>query len=91
VLEIAQEPLRPSSELMNWAPLAGLAATGVAFFVGGLMWSANAHEGEGVLNPWVVGTLACLAGVGFLSIALYLLLVRLGHIQNPDEGGRDAE
>jgi len=91
VLEIMQEQPRPPSQLMNWAPLAGLATAGVAFFVGGLMWSANAHEGEGVLNPWLIGTLACLAGVGFMSIALYLLLVRLGHLPGPEDGGADGE
>ncbi len=61
-------------------PLAGLGGLGLVFFVGGLFWSANAGESPGVFNPWIVGTLICLAGVGFIAFAVHLLLLRLGRI-----------
>jgi lysozyme len=61
-------------------PLAGLGGLGLVFFLGGLFWSANAGESSGVFNPWIVGTLICLAGVGFIAFAVHLLLLRMGRV-----------
>ena len=68
---------------LGWAPLGGLAALGVVLFAGGLIWSASAREAGGPFNPWVVGTLACLAGVGVIAVAAYLILARLGRLDGP--------
>jgi lysozyme len=64
----------------GYLSLVCLAVLGLAFFAGGLFWAMNAQGGtEPVwLTPKVVGGLACVAGVGFFSIALFLLLQRLG-------------
>jgi lysozyme len=61
-------------------PVAGLGGLGMVFFVGGLFWSANAGESSGLFNPWIVGTLICLAGVGFMAFAVHFLLLRLGRV-----------
>ncbi|WP_395671659.1 glycoside hydrolase family protein [Phenylobacterium sp.] len=64
----------------GYLSLVSLAVLGLAFFAGGLFWALNAQGGAepGWLTPKVVGGLACVAGVGFFSIALFLLLQRLG-------------
>jgi hypothetical protein len=77
---------KPSAPSMG--PIAGLGGLGLVFFVGGLFWSANAGESSGVFNPWIVGTLICLAGVGFIAFAVHFLLLRLGRVDHdaaPDE------
>ena len=65
------------------APLIGLGLLGLVLFLGGLAWSGAAQEGGGPFNPWVVGTLSCLAGVGFMAVAVYFLLLRLGRTDRP--------
>ena len=71
------------SKPADTAPLAGLALLGIAFFGGGLYWSASATAGSGPFNPWIVGWLACMGGVIFFATAAYLFLSRLGHFE-PD-------
>jgi lysozyme len=73
-----QEP--PPRDL---APLVGLGLLGLVLFLGGLAWSGAAKEGGGPFNPWVVGTLSCLAGVGFMAVSVYFLLLRLGRVDRP--------
>jgi lysozyme len=68
------------------APLVGLGLLGLVLFLGGLAWSGAAQEGGGPFNPWVVGTLSCLAGVGFMAVSVYFLLLRLGRIARPTDG-----
>jgi lysozyme len=68
------------------APLVGLGLLGLVLFLGGLAWSGAAQEGGGPFNPWVVGTLSCLAGVGFMAVSVYFLLLRLGRIKRPTDG-----
>jgi lysozyme len=60
--------------------LAALAATGVAFFAGGVFWatSATPMAGSPGLDPRIVGWMAGIAGVGFFAAALFLMLERLG-------------
>jgi lysozyme len=57
-----------------------LAVVGMAFIGGGLFWAANgqAGVGYGVFTPLFVGWLAGLAGVGLLSVAVFLLLRGMG-------------
>jgi len=57
-----------------WA--VALAILGLVFIGGGLFWAANARPsfGAGLFTPTLVGWLAGLAGVGFLSVAVFLLL-----------------
>ncbi|WP_374471913.1 lysozyme [Phenylobacterium sp.] len=73
------QPLRKPKE--GYLSLVSLAVLGLAFFAGGLFWAVNAQAAGGEpawMTPKVVGALACVAGVGFFSIALFLLLQRLG-------------
>jgi lysozyme len=62
------------------ASLVVLAAAGLAFFAGGLVWGLNATSSplDGVVTPQLVGLLAGLAGALMFCIAAYLLLERLG-------------
>ncbi|HSV03137.1 MAG TPA: glycoside hydrolase family protein [Phenylobacterium sp.] len=64
-----------------------LAILGLAFIGGGLFWAANARPtvAAGVFTPTLVGWLAGLAGVGFLSVAVFLLL------QGFARGARDED
>jgi lysozyme len=64
-------------------PLVGLGLLGLVLFLGGLAWSGAAKEDGGPFNPWVVGTLSCLAGVAFMAVSVYFLLLRLGRVQRP--------
>lgn len=68
------------------APAVGLGLLGAVFIGGGLYWSASGGSPGGVLNPWIVGWLACLGGMTFMAIAAYLLLRHLGHIDPHDSG-----
>jgi lysozyme len=68
------------------APLVGLGLLGLVLFLGGLAWSGAMQEGGGPFNPWVVGTLSCLAGVSFMAVSVYFLLLRLGRIKRPTDG-----
>jgi hypothetical protein len=51
---------------------------GLAFFGGGVFWAMNARGAEGLVGPLTVGWLAGLAGVGLFSVAVFLVLRRLG-------------
>jgi lysozyme len=64
-----------------------LAVIGLAFFGGGVFWALNARGaiGGGMVTPLTVGWLAGIAGVGLFSVAVFLLLQRLGRA---DSGGR---
>ncbi|HEX5378187.1 MAG TPA: lysozyme [Phenylobacterium sp.] len=74
------------------APLLGLGGLGLVFFIGGLIWSGGAPGGAGAFNPWIVGTLVCLAGVGFMAVAVYLLLLRLARLDHPaSPSGADGQ
>ncbi|HEX3701409.1 MAG TPA: lysozyme [Phenylobacterium sp.] len=59
--------------------LVALAVIGLAFFGGGVFWALNARAGVagGVVSPLMVGMLAGLAGVGLVSVAVFLGLKRL--------------
>ena len=85
----ATQVATPAPAPLDWPPLAGLGGLGLVLFVGGLAWSGGARESAGAFNPWVVGTLACLAGVGFMGLAAYLILVKLGRIEPLGRGERD--
>jgi lysozyme len=60
--------------------LVALAVIGLAFFGGGVFWALNAQGAGsgGPVSPLTVGWLAGLAGVGLFSVAVFLLLQRLG-------------
>lgn len=64
-----------------------LAMLGLAFIGGGLFWATNARVsvGAGVFTPMLVGWLAGLAGVGFLSVAVFLLLQRFVRGERDDD------
>jgi lysozyme len=57
-----------------------LAVIGLAFFGGGVFWALNARSASvgGAVTPLLVGWLAGIAGVGLFSVAVFLLLQRLG-------------
>ena len=57
-----------------------LAVIGLAFFGGGVFWALNARgaPGTGLVTPLLVGWLAGVAGVGLFSVAVFLLLQRMG-------------
>jgi lysozyme len=79
--DFAPPPVQPLQKPKDgYLSLVSLAVFGLAFFAGGLFWAVNAQAGDepAWLTPKVVGALACVAGVGFFSIALFLLLQRLG-------------
>jgi lysozyme len=80
--EFAPTPVQPLRKPKDgYLSLVSLAVLGLAFFAGGLFWAVNARAvgGEPLwMTPKAVGALACVAGVGFFSIALFLLLQRLG-------------
>lgn len=64
-----------------------LAVIGLAFFGGGVFWALNARgaPGTGPVTPLLVGWLAGVAGVGLFSVAVFLLLQRMGR---PERDGR---
>ncbi|MCR5880724.1 hypothetical protein [Phenylobacterium sp. J367] len=75
----------------GYLSLFSLAVLGLAFFAGGLFWAVSAQAGVDEptwLTPKVVGAFACVAGVGFFSIALFLLMQRLGDVAERGDGGR---
>jgi lysozyme len=59
--------------------LVALAVIGLAFFGGGVFWALNARATMvgGKVTPLMVGMLAGLAGVGLVSVAVFLILKRL--------------
>ena len=63
-----------------------LALFGLAFFGFGIFWGLNARSGpaEGILTPIIVAWLAGLAGVGFVVVAVFHLLQRLGRAAEQD-------
>ncbi|THD76224.1 MAG: lysozyme [Phenylobacterium sp.] len=63
-----------------------LAVIGLAFFGGGVFWALNARAGVagGVVSPVMVGMLAGLAGVGLVSVAVFLALKRLWRSDRPE-------
>jgi lysozyme len=69
-------PSQPRGGLLS---LAALAVIGLAFFGGGVFWAVNARGAAvgGLITPLAVGLLAGLAGVGLVSVAVFLLLQRL--------------
>ena len=71
----------------------GLTVVGLAFFAGGLFWAASVSPDSegGLFNPMTVGWMAALAGIGFLAVAGYLMLDRLGRGDLGEEGDPDAE
>lgn len=82
VLADPEEPPPPR----DMAPLVGLGLLGLVLFLGGLAWSGAAKEDGGPFNPWVVGTLSCLAGVAFMAVSVYFLLLRLGRVDRAADG-----
>ncbi|MET0272033.1 MAG: lysozyme [Phenylobacterium sp.] len=69
-------PQKPRDGVLS---LVALAVLGLAFLAGGLFWAAYARPGTlSVIDPRLVGGLACFAGIGLTSISAYLLLQRLG-------------
>jgi lysozyme len=71
------QPL-PQSSRGGPLSLVALAVIGLAFFGGGVFWALNARDGGGLIGPLAVGWLAGLAGVGLFSVAVFLILRRLG-------------
>jgi lysozyme len=63
-----------------------LAVIGLAFFGGGVFWALNARgaPGTGLVTPLLVGWLAGVAGVGLFSVAVFLLLQRMGRPERDD-------
>jgi lysozyme len=63
-----------------------LAVIGLAFFGGGVFWALNARGAAagGMVTPLLVGWLAGIAGVGLFSVAVFLLLQRLGRPERHD-------
>jgi hypothetical protein len=82
---VLAEPEEPPPR-RDMAPMIGLGLLGLVLFLGGLAWSGAAKEDGGPFNPWVVGTLSCLAGVAFMAISVYFLLLRLGRVDRPADG-----
>lgn len=78
--------------LWRVAPLALLAALGLAMFAWGLFWLFESRTG-GVAGPdqGVVGWVAGVAGVAFFGVAAYLLLDRLGAAEDDVESEYDAD
>jgi lysozyme len=56
-----------------------VAILGLAFFSGGVFWALNARPPiqPGVFSPLLVGWLAGVAGVGFIAVAVFLVLQRM--------------
>lgn len=88
--EFIPAPVQPLQRPRDgYLSLVSLAVLGLAFFAGGLFWAVNAQAGveqPAWMSPKVVGALACVAGVGFFSIALFLLLQRLGQAAERADG-----
>ena len=80
--------VQPLSKQPQNGPLSlvALAVIGLAFFGGGVFWALNARAGVagGVVSPVMVGMLAGLAGVGLVSVAVFLALKRLWQSDRPD-------
>jgi lysozyme len=74
------QPLPTRSRAGGPLSLAALAVIGLAFFAGGVFWALNARDAGagGPVGPLTVGWLAGLAGVGLFSVAVFLMLKRLG-------------
>lgn len=76
-------PGEPRSGILS---LVALAVIGLAFFGGGVFWALNARgtAAGGSVSPLMVGILAGLAGVGLVSVAVFLLLKRLWMVERDD-------
>ncbi|HEY3695095.1 lysozyme [Phenylobacterium sp.] len=87
-LDIPGRP--PAQSWRDLAPLAVLAALGLALFVGGLYWAFHVAPDAGVSAGGAlgVGWLAGVAGIGFFSVAAYRLFERLGQGDGDDALGR---
>jgi len=60
--------------------IVSLIVLGLAFFAGGLFWALNAPSEPRpgvILTPMLVGWLAGVAGVGFVAVAVFMLLQRV--------------
>jgi len=59
--------------------MVSLIILGLAFFAGGVFWALNAppQPQPGVFTPLLVGWLAGVAGVGFVAVAVFMLLQRM--------------
>lgn len=79
-------PTQPKAGVLS---LVTLAVLGLAFLGGGLFWALNARPGAigGLMTPLTVGWLAGLAGVGFFSVAVFLLLQRIARGSGDDDRG----
>jgi lysozyme len=67
-----------------------LIVLGLAFFAGGVFWALNARPAAppGVFTPLLVGWLAGVAGVGFLAVAVFMLLQRMTRAAERRDNGR---
>jgi lysozyme len=76
-------PEEPRSGLFS---LVALAVIGLAFFGGGVFWALNARATMvgGRITPLMVGMLAGLAGVGLVSVAVFLILKQLWLYERDD-------
>jgi len=71
----ALEP-RPDDGLLA---VVSLIALGLAFFGGGIFWALNAPTPQqpGIFTPLLVGWLAGVAGIGFITAAVFMILQRV--------------
>jgi lysozyme len=78
--EFVPPVVQPLPQTSRGGPLSlvALAVIGLAFFGGGVFWALNARSSGGLIGPVTVGWLAGLAGVGLFSVAVFLILKRLG-------------
>jgi lysozyme len=78
--EFVPPMVQPLPQASRGGPLSlvALAVIGLAFFGGGVFWALNARGDGGLIGPLAVGWLAGLAGVGLFSVAVFLILKRLG-------------
>jgi len=78
--EFVPPVVQPLPQASRGGPLSlvALAVIGLAFFGGGVFWALNARGSGGLIGPLTVGWLAGLTGVGLFSVAVFLILRRLG-------------
>jgi lysozyme len=79
--EFVPVPVQPinGAERDSGLAIVTLVILGLAFFAGGVFWALNGRPPTqpGVFTPLLVGWLAGVAGVGFIAVAVFLVLQRM--------------